>query len=66
MRHMLFNDWLNTDATIEKVLQDLKSANFDPEFYKKYENDIIRQFNTEFNASLVSNKPKWWQNLISK
>lgn len=66
MRHLVFNEWLITDATIEDVLLDLKSANFDPEFYKKYEDDVIKQFNTQFNTQLVSNKPKWWQNILAK
>lgn len=66
MRHLVFNEWLITDATIEDVLLDLKSANFDPEFYKKYEDDIIKQFNAKFNTQLVSNKRKWWQNILAK
>jgi NADH oxidase (H2O2-forming) len=65
LRHLLFNDWLRKGATIEEVLMDLKSANFDPEFYKKYEEDIIAQFNSEFNASLTVNAPKWWQKLMT-
>lgn len=66
LRHILFNEWMNTNATIEEVLINLKSANFDPEFYRKYEDDIIAQFNSKFGTSLVSNQPKWWQNLLSK
>lgn len=66
MRHLVFNEWLITDATIEEVLLDLKSANFDPEFYKKYEDEVIQQFNAQFNTQLVSNKPKWWQNILAK
>ena len=34
---------------------ELKNANFDPEFYKQYENDIIAQFNKENGTSI---KPK--------
>ncbi|MEJ6799997.1 MAG: FAD-dependent oxidoreductase [Crocinitomicaceae bacterium] len=66
MRHLVFNEWLITDATIEDVLLDLKSANFDPEFHTKYEDDMIKQFNAKFNTQLVSNKPKWWQNILAK
>jgi len=66
LRHVLFNEWLNTNASVEDVLKDLKSANFDPEFYKKYETDVISQFNFKFATNLVSNQPKWWQNLLVK
>ena len=64
LRHPLFNDWLNRAATIDEVLMNLKSANFDPEFYKKYEQDVIDQFNAKFGTTLKLNPPKWWQKLI--
>ncbi len=63
LRHQVFNEWLLNDASIEEVLIDLKIANFDPEFYTKYEAEIIDQFNTQFNTSLTINAPKWWQKL---
>ncbi len=64
LRHPVFNYWLLNEASIEEVLQDLKTANFDPEFYSKYENDIIKQFNQQFGTSLKVNKATWWQKLI--
>lgn len=66
LRHLLFNEWLNTNATIEEVLLDFKSANFDPEFFRKYEDDVILQFNSQFGKNLIANKPKWWQNILAK
>ncbi len=64
LRHPVFNHWLLKKATIDEVLQDLKTANFDPEFYTKYENEIITQFNQQFGTSLKVNKKTWWQKLI--
>jgi len=64
LRHPIFNHWLLQEATIEEVLLDLKTANFDPEFYRKYENEIIEQFNQQFGTSLIANKATWWQKLI--
>lgn len=64
LRHLVFNEWLKKEATIEEVLGDLKSANFDPEFYSTYESDIVAQFNTEFGTNIVAAKRKWWQKLI--
>ncbi|MCH2228912.1 MAG: FAD-dependent oxidoreductase [Crocinitomicaceae bacterium] len=65
MRHPVFNNWLLEGASIEDVLADLKTANFDPEFYSNYEDEIIAQYNTQFNANIQVNKAKWWQKLIN-
>ncbi len=65
LRHLVFNEWLTKGATIEEVLTDLASANFDPEFYSTYESEIVNQFNQEFGANIASAKRKWWQKLIS-
>jgi len=48
------------------VLNDLKSANFDPEMCRKYEDDIIGQFNVQYGTSLSpARKKRWWQDLIN-
>lgn len=65
LRHLVFNEWLTNEATIEEVLEDLKSANFDPEFYATYESDIVDQFNRKFGTNITVAKRKWWQNLIT-
>ncbi len=65
LRHPVFNEWLLNEATIEEVLSNLKTANFDPEFYSKYELEIIDQFNLKFNTTIQLKKAKWWQQLIS-
>ena len=64
LRHPLFNEWLNAEATIDEVISNLASANFDPEFYKKYEPQVIEAFNHKFNKNLTLSKGKWWQKLI--
>lgn len=64
LRHPLFNEWLNSEATIDEVISNLASANFDPEFYKKYEPQVIEAFNHKFNKNLTLSKGKWWQKLI--
>ncbi len=50
MRHDVFDRWLNEKRSFEYVLKNLKEANFDPEFYKKYEKEI----ETEYNKNLIS------------
>lgn len=66
LRHQLFNEWLLQGATMETVLQNLKSANFDPEFYNQYEEAVIEQYNKEFNTNIILEKKKWWQTLVTK
>ena len=36
--------WLNENRKIDHVLAKLKQANFDPEFYTRYEKDIFKSF----------------------
>jgi len=65
LRHPVVNHWLLNEASIDEVLNNLKSANFDPEFYTKYEKDVVAQFNTKFGTNVQLEKMKWWQQLIS-
>jgi len=44
MRHQVFDQWLNENRKIDHVLANLKQANFDPEFYTRYEKDIFKSF----------------------
>ena len=62
--HPVLNQWLLDEASIEEVLTNLKSANFDPEFCKKNEEDIIRQFNQQFGTNISVSRNRWWQELI--
>lgn len=40
MRHEVFDRWLTEERTVNYVIDHLSKANFDPEFYKRYENNI--------------------------
>ncbi|WP_027419446.1 NAD(P)/FAD-dependent oxidoreductase [Crocinitomix catalasitica] len=65
LRHDLFDKWLNESASIETVMQNLKTANFDPEFYRLYEEEIINAFNTKTNLNIQLKPKSWWRNLIT-
>jgi NAD(P)H-nitrite reductase large subunit len=58
MRHEVWNDWLKSKATIQNVIEHLNKANFDPEFYKRYENEIITAYNSETGSSVPLRKKK--------
>lgn len=51
MKHEVFDKWLNEKRSVEYVIENLKQANFDPEFYRKYEKVIHSKFfNQPVNA----------------
>ncbi len=64
LRHELFDRWLTEKRTIDYILEHLKSANFDPEFYATQEASIINAFNKQFNTNL-SVKAKSWKSILN-
>ncbi|MEM9144217.1 MAG: FAD/NAD(P)-binding oxidoreductase [Bacteroidota bacterium] len=52
MRHEIFDRWLTEERDVDHVMTHLIDANFDPEFYKHYEQDIVAQYNTDFGKSI--------------
>jgi len=48
MRHEVFDRWLTEQRDIDYVVSNLKEANFDPEFFKHYEKDILNAYKTQF------------------
>jgi len=47
MRHEIFDRWLTEGRSTDYVLQHLRSANFDPEFYKSFEHNILSAYNNQ-------------------
>jgi len=50
MRHEVFDRWLTEKQHVDYVINHLAEANFDPEFYKHYEQDIQRTYNNQFQS----------------
>lgn len=44
MRHEVFDRWLTEGRSTDYVVQHLAEANFDPEFYRSLENDILKAY----------------------
>ena len=65
MRHEFFDRVLNQKKSVETVLEHLADANFDPEFYKLYEAEIVAKFNKENNTN-IQLKKKSWKRIFSK
>ncbi len=45
MRHETFDKWLTEKRDVDYVMNHLSEANFDPEFYKTFENEILNLYN---------------------
>ncbi len=56
MRHEFFDAILSKNETVEYVLEHLGDANFDPEFYKLHEKEIITKFNSENKTNIQLKK----------
>jgi NADPH-dependent 2,4-dienoyl-CoA reductase/sulfur reductase-like enzyme len=57
-RHQICEEWIREARTIDFVLSHLRDANFDPEFYKKHELEIIKSFNDENPDKNINLQPK--------
>ena len=44
MRHEVFDRWLSESKTVDEVVENLQQAQFDPEFYERYEKQIYHKF----------------------
>lgn len=56
MRHEIFDRWLSEEKDIDYVMEHLKDANFDPEFYKQYEQEIVSKYNSDYGKSIKTKK----------
>ena len=59
MRHEFFDKILTEKRDVNYVLEHLADANFDPEFYKLHESDIVSKFNQENNTNIKLKKKSW-------
>ncbi|HLL94571.1 MAG TPA: NAD(P)/FAD-dependent oxidoreductase [Spirosoma sp.] len=57
-RQEVWEQWISKGKPIHYVLEHLALANFDPEFYRQYERDIVAKFNAQNPAQTVRLKAK--------
>ncbi len=55
MRHEFFDSVLTEKKSVDYVIENLKKANFDPEFYKRYETEIQEEFRRFNSQSKITN-----------
>ena len=51
-RHEVCEEWLAAGTKVEEVVANLGLANFDPEFYKEWEPEIVAAFNAQEGTSI--------------
>lgn len=51
MKHETFDTWLNEKRDVDYVVHHLSEANFDPEFYKRYEKEILTVYTNQFKLT---------------
>ncbi len=59
MRHAFFDKVLTEKRSVTYVLEHLADANFEPEFYKLHEPEIVAKFNKENNTTIQLKKKSW-------
>lgn len=47
-RHEVCDMWLKEGTLLKEVIQNLSKANFDPEFYTQYEEEVLHIYNKRF------------------
>ena len=50
MKHEIFDRWLTEEKSTDYVMQHLSKANFDPEFYTTFENEILSAYTNQFQT----------------
>ena len=65
MKHPVCEGWIKGRRPVESVLSDLNAANFDPEFFRSYQRDIIAAFNQQYQASVPEPKRRFLQRFFA-
>lgn len=47
MRHEVFDRWLTEKRSFDYIMKHLTEANFDPEFYRRFEKEILSEYNNQ-------------------
>lgn len=54
LRHEIFDRWIREKQTIDFVMKNLHKANFDPEFFERYEKQIVSAFNRRKHQTMLT------------
>ncbi|TAE32017.1 MAG: FAD-dependent oxidoreductase [Cytophagales bacterium] len=57
-RQAVWSRWISEERTIGEVMGNLEKANFDPEFFRRYEDEIVDAFQGQFAEWRVERKSR--------
>ena len=57
-RHEVCEKWIKEKTPVEEVLTNLQLANFDPEFFRSYEPDLLAIYNQQTGKNLTSKRSR--------
>ena len=63
-RHEVCEKWIKEKTKIETVLKNLSLANFDPEFFKEYEQDVLNLYNKQSGKNLTLKRKRNWKEVF--
>ena len=64
LRHEFFDKAISESWTLEKVLVNLHKANFNPEFFDPFHQEVIQKYNSETGQKLGMKKQSFLKRLI--
>jgi len=64
-RHEVCEKWIKNKTPIDKVMEDLRLANFDPEFYTKYEGELVSAYNRAYQRNISLQAQGTWDRVFS-
>ncbi|TDB68151.1 NAD(P)/FAD-dependent oxidoreductase [Arundinibacter roseus] len=67
LRHEVFDRWIKEKKPIQQVLAQLHEAHFDPEFFRRYEPEIVADYNEKHPTTPITQvrQPNFWEKLFS-
>jgi len=65
-RHLVFQKWLREERDLAYVLTHLREANFDPEFYREFEPQIVNAYNAAGIGKTIDLAPVKWPRLFTR
>ncbi len=58
-RHEVCDKMIRDHWPMKKVFQNIKEANFDPEFFKKYEGELVEMYNERYPDDQIKSKKRF-------
>jgi NAD(P)H-nitrite reductase large subunit len=65
-RQVVCQKWIADKRTLSYVIEHLKEANFDPEFFKNYQSEIVAEYNLKFPQKTIKlkNNSGFWRTIF--